>query len=233
MTPKLLSGPSLPPLQGGAPQKLVVLLHGYGSSGDDLIALGAQWRGLLPQAEFIAPHAPEPYEPMSSMGYQWFGLEDFDPENIDSAAMRRGVEHAAPFLQRFLEESLESRGLKPADLALVGFSQGTMMALSVLEFLPSVKAIVGYSGAFYPSPTASPAAPSTKVLLIHGEADEIVPFKALTKAVEDLAQEGVEAETYLRPRLGHSIDFEGLQKGGQFLQKHLEKNAKEGKEKGS
>ena len=220
MAYKLLTGPSLPPLQGGAPKKLVVFLHGYGASGDDLIELAYQWRELLPETEFIAPHAPECYEVMPSLGYQWFGLKDFDPNHIIPSNMRAGIEKASPFLKYFLEETLKSKELTPADLALVGFSQGTMMALESLYFLPEVRAIIGYSGAFYPPVSASglpKRLSESKILLVHGEIDPIIPFVALGESVHHLKQGGLVVETYERPELGHGIDGEGLRRGGNFL----------------
>ena len=119
-----LDGPRLEP-RGTAPTSLVVLLHGYGANGDDLIALGDGWRRWLPEAVFVAPNAPEAIPGMHG-GLQWFPLTLRDPSEY-----WRGVVAAQPAVDRFLDAEL-ARYRLPADrLVLVGFSQGTMMALHV------------------------------------------------------------------------------------------------------
>ena len=141
MAMSLLDGPRLPPAAGGAPRQLVVFLHGYGADGNDLIGLGREWAKLLPHAAFVSPNAPEPCG-MAPMGRQWFNLTFREAGELVS-----GVKHAAPALEAFLDAELK-RHLGPRALALVGFSQGTMMALGVgLKRHPAPAAIVGYSGA--------------------------------------------------------------------------------------
>ena len=136
-----LSGPSQPPASGSKPKQLVVLLHGYGSNGDDLISLAPFFAQALPDAEFLSPNAPFPCE-LSPMGFQWFGFEDRTPEMLLG-----GARLAAEILDRFLDAELARRGLKDRDLALVGFSQGTMMALQVGPRRPNRMAgILGFSG---------------------------------------------------------------------------------------
>src|SRR5436189_5210964 len=116
-----LDGPRLRPHRGGRPRQLVVFLHGYGADGNDLIEIGRAWQTLLPLAAFVAPHAPELCN-MAAAGRQWFGLTFRDP-----GERWRGVTAAAPRLDRFLEAELAREGLSGQALALVGFSQGTMM----------------------------------------------------------------------------------------------------------
>src|SRR6516164_1999630 len=118
-----LSGPSRPPAAGGRPSRLVVLLHGLGADGNDLIGLAPYWAPLLPQAEFLSPNAPFPCD-TAPFGYQWFSSQDRSPP-----AILAGVRAAAPLIDGFIDEALAARGLDEGDLALVGFSQGTMMAL--------------------------------------------------------------------------------------------------------
>src|SRR5919204_4347610 len=120
-----LDGPRLPPAAGGAPRQLVVFLHGYGADGNGLIGLGREWAKLLPHAAFVSPHAPEPCG-ASPMGRQWFDLSLGDMRMIAA-----GVKRAAPPLESFLDAELKRLNLGPRALALVGFSQGTMMALAV------------------------------------------------------------------------------------------------------
>ena len=137
-----LDGPRLPPAAGGAARQLVVFLHGYGADGNDLIGLGREWARALPHAAFVSPHAPEPCG-AAPMGRQWFNLTFRDPGELV-----RGISHASPALEAFLDAELKKHNLGPRALALVGFSQGAMLALGVgLKRSPSPAAIVGYSGA--------------------------------------------------------------------------------------
>jgi len=208
-----LSGPSQPPAGGGKPRQLVVLLHGYGSNGDDLIGLAPFFAQALPEAEFLSPNAPFPCE-ISPFGFQWFGLEDRSPET-----KLGGVRMAAEMLDGFLDAELSRRGLRDRDLALVGFSQGTMMSLHVGPRRPSqIGGILGFSGALIAPQLLSPEMKSRpRVFLVHGTADQVVPYGALAEAKKALAEAGLAVETESRPGLVHSIDQVGAQKGVQFL----------------
>jgi phospholipase/carboxylesterase len=207
-----LDGPRLEP-QSGQAKRLVVFLHGYGADGNDLIALGREWAKLLPHAAFVSPHAPEPCG-MAPMGRQWFDLTLGDMK-----AIALGVKRAAPSVDAFLDAELKRLGLGSRALALVGFSQGTMMALAVgLKRSPSPAAIVGYSGALATvealpkDPASAPA-----ILLVHGDMDEVIPVDAMLIAREQLAQAGLAVEWHLAQGIGHGIDGEGLRLGGAFL----------------
>src|SRR5215831_5521736 len=159
-----LDGPRLPPAAGGAAKQLVVFLHGYGADGNDLIGLGREWAKLLPYAAFVSPHAPEPCG-AAPMGRQWFDLSLGDMRMIAA-----GVKRAAPAVESFLDAELKRHGLGPRALGLMGFSQGTMVALSVgLKRNPAPAAIVGYSGALA-TVEALPKNPSSApaILLVHG-----------------------------------------------------------------
>ncbi len=183
-----LDGPRLEPRAGGAARQLVVFLHGYGADGNDLIDIGRAWQGLMPNAAFVSPHAPEPCG-QAPTGRQWFALTFRDPNE-----RWLGVNKAAPTLERFLDAELERRKLPPSALALVGFSQGTMMALHVglRRAVPPI-AIVGYSGLLVVPPDADPEkfAGAIKarppVLLIHGDRDDLIPPQALFHAAGGLA----------------------------------------------
>jgi len=209
----LIDGPRLPPAAGGAPRQLVVFLHGYGADGNDLIGLGREWASALPHAAFASPHAPEPCG-MAPMGRQWFDLTF-----RDAGEMVRGVARAAPALEAFLDAELKRLNLGPHALGLVGFSQGTMMALGVgLKRTPAPAAIVGYSGALATvealpqDPASAPA-----VLLVHGDMDQVIPVDAMFIAREQLAKAGLAVEWHLAQGVGHGIDPEGLRLGGAFL----------------
>jgi len=208
-----LDGPRLAPAVGGAPRQLVVFLHGFGADGNDLIGLGREWSRDLPHAAFVSPNAPEPCA-MSPMGRQWFDLS-----MGDLGIIAEGVKRAAPALEAFLDAELKRHNLPASALGLVGFSQGTMMALAVgLARNPAPAAIVGYSGALATveslpkEPGSGPA-----ILLVHGDMDQVIPVDAMFMAREMLAQAGLPVEWHVAEGIGHGIDGEGLRLGGAFL----------------
>jgi phospholipase/carboxylesterase len=216
-----LDGPRIEPLSRNALQ-LVVFLHGYGADGNDLIEIGRAWQQLLPDAAFVSPHAPQPCA-QAPVGRQWFGLTMRDPDE-----RWLGVTTASPLLEQFLDAELKRRNLPPSALALVGFSQGTMMALHVgLRRAIAPAAIVGYSGMLVvakdaPAKTmASQITSRPPVLLVHGESDELIPVPALLMAAEGLAALEVPVEWHISPGIGHGIDNEGLRHGGEFLAKRF------------
>ena len=212
-----LDGPRLSPKSGSA-QQLVVFLHGYGADGNDLIDIGRAWQQMLPNAAFVSPHAPERCG-QAPVGRQWFPLTMRDPNE-----RWLGVNKAAPTLAHFLDAELARHKLPPSALALVGFSQGTMMALHVgLRRTTPPAAIVGYSGVLAVPPDVDPekfVAEITSrppVLLVHGDRDDLIPPQALFQATQGLAALEVPVEWHLSPGVGHGIDGEGLRHGGEFL----------------
>lgn len=213
MTSAPLDGPRLPAASGRARQ-LVVFLHGYGADGNDLIELGAQWAGLLPDAAFVAPHAPERCA-MSPMGRQWFGLTMRDPNERWT-----GVCKARPALDAFLDAECARHNLDDSALALVGFSQGTMMALHTgLRRPRRPAAILGYSGALAGAEHLDEAriGPPPPLLLIHGDRDDVLPIGAMFEAADALAGADLPCQFHVCPGLGHGIDESGLVTGGLFL----------------
>jgi len=212
-----VDGPRLAPRSGAAKQ-LVVFLHGYGADGNDLIDIGRAWAGPLPDAAFVSPHAPRPCGQAPS-GREWFPLTMRDP-----GERWRGVTMAAPGLQTFLDAELARAGLPPSALALVGFSQGTLMALHVgLRRGVAPAAIVGYSGLLALPDNADPATFAAEiksrppVLLVHGDQDPLIPIDALFHAAQGLAALEVPVEWHISAGVGHGIDQEGLRHGGDFL----------------
>lgn len=212
-----LDGPRLAP-RSGATQQLVVFLHGYGADGNDLIDIGRAWQQYLPNATFVAPHAPEPCG-QAPVGRQWFALTFRDPNE-----RWIGVNKAAPQLESFLDAELDRHVLPPSALALVGFSQGTMMALHVgLRRAVAPAGIVGYSGLLVERPDgdletfAADIKCRPPVLLVHGDRDELIPPQALFQATQGLAALKVTVEWHLSAGVGHGIDAEGLRHGGEFL----------------
>ncbi|MHB2169388.1 alpha/beta hydrolase [Alsobacter sp. R-9] len=209
-----LEGPRRP-AQSGRVRSLVVLVHGYGADGNDLIELADTWAGDLPDTAFVAPHAPEPCG-MAPMGRQWFALERRDPHEV-----WQGVVAARTTFDRFLDTELARFNLDDTSLGLVGFSQGTMMVLHAgLRRARGPAAIVGYSGLLAgPQYLAGELTAPAPVLLVHGMEDEVIPFGALTMSVAALAGAGVPCEWHACPGLGHGIDEDGLRHGGAFLAK--------------
>ena len=204
-------------MSGGSPKQIVLLLHGYGSNGADLISLAPHWQRNLPDALFLAPNAPQRLSNLSS-GYQWWPLSAFTPQ-----ALASGAASAAPAIEAFIDRKLQQYGLTEASLAIVGFSQGTMMALHVgLRRPRKVAAIIGYSGMLTGGRDLLHV-PITKppVLLIHGSADPIVPVAALHAAKMELEHLGIDVTAHISPGVGHSVDPVGLRMGGEFVAKAL------------
>lgn len=208
-----LSGPSVPAASGGAPRQLVVLLHGVGANGEDLIGLAPLLARHLPDAAFHAPDAPDAYD-MAPFGRQWFSLQDRRP-----SVLAAGIRTTAPQLDRYLDELLTRHGLEDRQLVLLGFSQGTMMALHVaLRRERPVAGVLGFSGALLGGETlAQEARARPPVMLVHGDADEVVPPAAMQHAVAGLQAAGVAVRSLMRPGLPHSIDPEGLDAGARWL----------------
>ncbi|MFG1344185.1 dienelactone hydrolase family protein [Xanthobacter autotrophicus DSM 431] len=212
----ILDGPRLRPRHGGDPDCLVVLLHGYGADGRDLIDIGTAWAELLPGAAFVSPHAPDPCEG-APVGRQWFPLTFRDPHELT-----RGAEDAAPLLRDFLAEELAKYDLPASRLALVGFSQGAMMALKLATTAQEAPAaVVAYSGLWVEvsggvtEGLELPARPP--ILMVHGSEDEVIPEAALFASANGLAAAGVPVEWHRSVGLGHGIDETGLAHGGAFL----------------
>src|SRR5712675_2439181 len=196
-----LTGPSRPPLSGGKPRRLVILLHGLGADGNDLIGLQQYWGPLVPNAEFVSPNAPFPCD-MAPYGYQWFSVQDRSP-----ATVLAGVRAAAPLLDGFIDEELQKRGLDESDAALVGFSQGTMMSLFVgLRRAKPLAGILGYSGRLIaPDLLASELRSRPPVLLVHGTEDPLVPYESLAMAETALKDAGIAVETLACVGTPHAI----------------------------
>lgn len=216
-----LDGPRIEPRSGKA-RHLIVFLHGYGADGNDLIEIGRAWQGLLPDAAFVSPHAPRQCG-QAPAGREWFPLTFRNPDERWT-----GVNQAAPALDHFLDAELEKQGLPPAALALVGFSQGTMMSLHVgLRRPVAPAAIVGYSGMlvmpenFDADAFAGEVRSRPPILLVHGDGDQLIPVQALFHAAQNLAALDVPTQWHISSGIGHGIDQEGLRQGGEFLAKCL------------
>lgn len=202
-----------PPQSGGPARQMVVLLHGVGADGADLFGLVPYVAPMLPDAVFVSPDAPFAYD-MAPFGRQWFSLQD-----RSAPALAAGIRATAPVLDGFLDAKLTEYGLGDSDLALLGFSQGTMMALHVAPRRPRpCAAIVGFSGAVVAAETlAAEIRSRPRVLLVHGDADPVVNPASLATAERALGTAGIPVLAEMRPDLDHSIDGPGLALATAFL----------------
>lgn len=202
------------------PQQIVLLLHGLGSNGQDLISLAPYFSRELPDAVFISPDAPfhcDMVPPGYPNSYQWFSLQTRDPSSI-----LKGIQTAAPLLENFIEATLKEYDLPANKLALVGFSQGTMMSLYAgPRYKDKIAGVLGYSGALFWDQTGTDKLHKIPVHLIHGEADDVVPVEAFHEAQNTLKSHNFTVTGYTQPRLTHSIDDKGILSGMEFLHKVL------------
>ncbi len=205
------------PASGGKAKSIVLLLHGYGSNGQDLIGLAPYWAPGLPDTVFIGIDAIEPCE--MGFGYQWFSLE-----SRAQGPMLMGAEAAAPILNTYIDGLLEKYGLSDDRLALVGFSQGTMMSLYVApRRRKPLAGVLGYSGSLLGGEELAGGAGIQKlpIHLVHGDADPVVTVAAWHHATEMFKGAGFDVQGSVTPGLEHSIDERGLNDGLAFLQRVL------------
>jgi phospholipase/carboxylesterase len=207
-----LWGPRWGPAAGGAPTELVVICHGVGADGADLIRIAPFLGQRLPHAAFAAPDAPFVHD--SGSGRQWWSLADRTPTVMDA-----GVRRAAPYLDRFIDAELTRLGLPADRYALVGFSQGAMMVLfSGLRRQTAPRAILAIAGALLgPQSLAAELRQRPRVMLLHGEADDVVLPQRSRDAEVVLRQVGVSVESVFVPGLVHNIHVTDLARGADFL----------------
>lgn len=194
----------------GKAEQLIMLLHGWGADAADLMELAPALTSRFPQAVFAAPDGPAPCS-ANPMGRQWF---DLGGGSIDA-----GPYEAQPMLAEAMAELLADHHLEYSQAVLIGFSQGGMMALHVSLRLPQpIAAVVSFSGALLaPEKLEAEKTATPPVMLIHGEADEVVPVQALTIADAVLKANAVDVETVPLPGLGHGIDANGLEQACRFM----------------
>jgi phospholipase/carboxylesterase len=205
-----LSGPMLPPRSGQAAKQVMVLLHGYGADGSDLIGLGGEWREQFPDMLFVSPNAPWPCG-RNPGGFEWFPVNDPPVESF----RREGADRARPVIVNFLIDLWAQTGLAARDTVLCGFSQGAMMALHTgLSLDHEVRAIIAFSGALIPPPEPWSKPP---VALIHGDLDGVVPVQLSRDAEVVLRAAGIDVRLHIERDMSHGIAPDGLGFAGAFL----------------
>lgn len=206
--------------KSGTAKSLVVFLHGYGADGNDLLGLADPLAPFLPDTVFISPDAPEPCAG-NPFGRQWFPIPWLDGSAPEAAA--EGMARSADDLNAFLDARLAAEGMTAADLALVGFSQGTMMSLEVApRRAEPMAAVVGFSGRLIgPERLADEVLSRPPILLLHGDADEMVPFSDMAAAGNALAGAGFEVYAHVMRGTGHGISPDGLSAALSFLKDRL------------
>jgi len=207
-----LTAPRLDPLSGTARQ-LVVLVHGYGADGNDLLELGRLWQTRFPDTAFVAPNAPDPAP--TGTGFQWFPISRLDPDETE-----KGTAAAGPVLDAFLDAELAALNLAPENLVILGFSQGAMLALHVgLRRKVPPRAILAFSGLLAGQvPMPAPGGAWPPIFISHGDSDQVVPPQMMFIALGVLQQIGAKADWHLARNTGHGIDPESLELAAKFLE---------------
>lgn len=211
----MISGPELKS-RTNSPSSIVILLHGYGADGDNLIGLAEELSRSFPNTHFFSPNGILPFE-NAPFGYQWFGLNDRSEQS-----MLKGLNNAAPHINQFIDHQLQKFNLSDENLALVGFSQGTMLSLhTALRRPKKMGAVIGFSGMLVaPQLLQSELKSKPPVSLIHGALDDIIPLSAMKMSASSLEHAHIPVETLIEPMLDHSIGISGLE----FARKALKRN---------
>ncbi|MCB2144565.1 MAG: dienelactone hydrolase family protein, partial [Rhodobacteraceae bacterium] len=206
--------------RSGQPGAMVIFLHGYGADGADLLGLADPLAPHLPNTVFLAPDAPEPCR-NNPFGRQWFPIPWLDGSSETEA--QAGLAQSVGDLNAFFDARLAEEGMRPDQLAVVGFSQGTMMALHVLpRRAEPVAGIVAFSGRLLvPERLAAEALSKPPVLLVHGDQDPMVPFADMGVAGRALAEAGFETYGHVMKGTGHGIAPDGLSVALSFLKDRL------------
>ena len=202
------------PMADATPNILIILLHGVGSNGESLAALGKRLASILPNAVFATPDGPEPSA--TGQGRQWFSVVGVTTENRPAR-----IAAARPGFDRTVSAIIEENGFagRLDRVAFVGFSQGTIMSLdAIASGRWPVGAVVGFSGRLS---TPEPHAPkgSTPLLLIHGTDDRVISVEETEIAAGKFAALGLPVEMRIEPGLGHTISGSGAAYAGEFLAK--------------
>ena len=203
-----------------SPKFLVILLHGYGANGENLIELANEFQPIIPDAYFIAPNAIEPWEGGFPNSYQWFSLYAGSQRSaIDSLAPK--IKNANQILLKFIEKQLQRFDLSYENLILIGFSQGSMMSIYQGLIMPKkIAGIISFSGKVVePTSVGDKIISKPNICLIHGTDDSVLPFSNFQEAQIILNQHGVPFEPHAIEHLDHTIDIRAIRIAQNFIKK--------------
>lgn len=207
------------PAKSGKATSLVIFLHGYGADGADLLGIGDSLTAHLPDTMFAAPDAPEPCSG-NPFGYQWFPVPRFDGSS--EGQMLAAQQNSTKELHAWLDKMVLETGIPAAKTFLFGFSQGTMMSIHVgPQRKVQLAGIVGFSGRLLDADLLKTAKSKPPILLIHGDADQTVPYESLGIAVNALKANGFDVKTHTSRGVAHGIAPDGLGLALGFIQRHL------------
>jgi len=211
----MLNGSELAPKNGNKPKQLILLLHGVGADGDNLLDIAKTLSPKFPDAYFISPNAPHSYD-MAPFGYQWFSLGDTSEE-----ALLQGLNDAMPHLNEFVDHQLKRFELTEKNLAVIGFSQGTILALHTFPRRSKpIALIAGLSGTLIaPYLLEKELKSKPNILFMYGEKDQVLPVKYMKLASQSLKNLGFDIKTNVYPDLEHSINQEEITAIIQALEK--------------
>lgn len=195
-------------------KRIILFLHGYGANGEDLLTIGRHWQDSLPHTLFIAPNAPYPHAQIPN-GFMWFDFKDTSA--ITSDDIKNGLNAVRPIIQDYLQTLAKTYGVPLANIILVGFSQGAMIALDTLACTSEIKTIIEYAGIYYPMHNLIENAVSKQALLVHGTDDTVVPYHHMSEAEKALTKFGIHVTSITCTGLGHSISDQGIAAGETFL----------------
>lgn len=217
---RVLNAERKAPLSGET-RSVVVFLHGYGANGADLLGLADPLGEHLPDTLFVAPDAPESCAG-APFGFQWFPIPWIDGTSEDEA--ERGMQAAVEDLNAFLDALMVDEDVLPEQVVLFGFSQGTMMSLHVAPRREdAVAGIVAFSGRLLaPETLKDEVTVRMPILLVHGDADDMVPPQSLPEAAEALEQAGFQdVYAHIMKGTGHGIAPDGLSVALAFMRDKL------------
>jgi len=195
----------------------IILLHGYGGDGKDISILGMNWKRFLTNTVFLCPDAHERC-PVNPNGFQWFDLTKEDHQYILEQSIK-----AEKQLHQFIDEVKKEYNLKNSEICLCGFSQGCMMSINLgLTSNENLNCIVGFSGKIINKDDLSRRKISnTKMLLIHGDIDEVVPSVNLLEAKDFLIRNNIEVETNMIKNCGHHIPVEASSLALEYIKENF------------
>jgi phospholipase/carboxylesterase len=209
-----LDGPRLEPASGNGTDSLIILLHGHGSNGADMIELARAWQPQFPNAAFVAPDG---LQAMGGGARRWFPVTNAAPEELAA-----GAEAARPEIEAFIDAEEKRYGVGRARTVIVGFSQGTIVALNLaIKTKHPLAVIIGFSGMLAASSVSKVTAQATPITLLHGALDRLIPASAVSTAEAVLTQAGFSVTNTVFDGLGHGIDERSRAAGANAIAKAL------------